>query len=385
MASLIKQPNGGFIVQFYDVDQRRKSLYLGKCATRQAEQVRHRVELIHAAKVTGQGLDTDTQHWLMKIDDSLHSKLANVGLIDQRGNSLLGTFIDNYLEMRKDLHPMTLQNLRYVRNELIEYFGAKRSLQSFTEGDAEEFRQFLIGRGLGENTIRRKCGRARQFFNAAIRRRIITTNPFTGMTCTVNPNESRFHYVTTEDSQKILDACPDSQWRLIFALCRWGGLRCPSEIMPLTWDDVNWENGRLHVTSPKTAHVGKGTRVIPLFPELREHLEAVFDEAEPGTTYVITRYRERNSNLRTQMNRIIKRAGLELWDKPFQNLRSTRETELAERFPMHIVCKWIGNTELVAAKHYLQMTDEHFQQAAGQAMRNPMRQGMESAGIANNG
>lgn len=88
------------------------------------------------------------------------------------------------------------------------------------------------------------------------------------------------------------------------------------------------------------------------------------------------------------MNRIIKRAGLELWDKPFQNLQSTRETELAEKFPLYIVCKWIGNTELIAAKHYQQKADEHFQAAAGkeigQAIRNLMRYSMESARTAKN-
>ena len=37
------------------------------------------------------------------------------------------------------------------------------------------------------------------------------------------------------------------------------------------------------------------------------------------------------------MHRIIRRAGLTPWPKPFQNLRSTRETELAETYPLHVV------------------------------------------------
>lgn len=49
--------------------------------------------------------------------------------------------------------------------------------------------------------------------------------------------------------------------------------------------------------------------------------------------------------------------------KLFQNLRSTRETELAETWPEHVVCAWIGNTVAIARKHYLQVTDEHFEQA----------------------
>ncbi len=60
---------------------------------------------------------------------------------------------------------------------------------------------------------------------------------------------------------------------------------------------------------------------------------------------MITRYRESSVNLRTQMLKISKRAGLKPWPKLFQNLRSTRETELAEIFPLHVVCAWIGNTQ----------------------------------------
>jgi hypothetical protein len=47
----------------------------------------------------------------------------------------------------------------------------------------------------------------------------------------------------------------------------------------------------------------------------------------------------------------------------FQDLRSSRETELAERFPIQVVCEWIGNSPTVASRHYLQVTDEHFRRA----------------------
>ncbi|MGI9457756.1 MAG: hypothetical protein ACR2NU_14420 [Aeoliella sp.] len=31
----------------------------------------------------------------------------------------------------------------------------------------------------------------------------------------------------------------------------------------------------------------------------------------------------------------------------------TREPELAEQFPIHVVCEWLGNTQAIAARHYL--------------------------------
>ena len=48
----------------------------------------------------------------------------------------------------------------------------------------------------------------------------------------------------------------------------------------------------------------------------------------------------------------------------FQNLRASRETELTAEFPLHVVCAWIGNSALIAQKHYLQMTESDYQRAA---------------------
>ena len=105
--------------------------------------------------------------------------------------------------------------------------------------------------------------------------------------------------------------------------------------------------------------------MVPIFPELLPYLREVFEKAEPGSEYAITRYRLHDVNLRTQLQRIIAKAGLKAWPKLFQNLRSTRETELAERWQEHVVCAWIGNSRVVARKHYLQVKEEHFEQAEG--------------------
>jgi hypothetical protein len=87
-------------------------------------------------------------------------------------------------------------------------------------------------------------------------------------------------------------------------------------------------------------------------------------EAEPGPGYVIAKHRKTGLNLRTYLLKILAKAGVRPWPKLFQNLRSTRQTELARDWPEYIVCAWMGNSRLVAREHYLQVTDEHFRQAA---------------------
>ena len=75
-----------------------------------------------------------------------------------------------------------------------------------------------------------------------------------------------------------------------------------------------------------------------------------------------------------------KRAALNPWPKLFQNLRSTRETELADQFPIQVVCDWIGNTEAIASKHYLQVTEDHFARAVEQgAPKEGQKEGQQPA------
>ncbi len=65
------------------------------------------------------------------------------------------------------------------------------------------------------------------------------------------------------------------------------------------------------------------------------------------------------------------------WPRLFQNLRASRETELAEQFPIHVVAEWLGNSPKIALPHYTQVTEEHYRKAA----QNPAHQSTELARV----
>ena len=309
--------------------------------------------------------------WLSERDCMTIDKLVAVGLIQERTSATLEIFLQSYIDRRGNVKSSTAVFYHHTVRCLTEYFGADKPLHTITQGDADLWRLWLItDQKLADNTVRRRCGLAKQFFRAAQRQRLISNNPFTDLKATVQRNEKRDYFVSIDETKKVLDACPDAQWRLLFALSRYGGLRCPSEHLGLRWGDIDWERGRMVIHSPKTEHhTGGESRVVPIFPELRPYLEEVFEQAEPGTEYVITRYRETNVNLRTQLIRIIHRAGLTPWPKLFQNLRATRATELVEIFPSHVAAAWLGHCEAVAEKHYRQVTDDHFARAIKAAQK----------------
>ncbi len=82
---------------------------------------------------------------------------------------------------------------------------------------------------------------AKQFFEAAVDKELIPKNPFHKMKgLSVRGNKAKEFYVSREIADRVIDACPDAQWRLLFALSRYGGLRCPSEHLGLRWGDIDY-------------------------------------------------------------------------------------------------------------------------------------------------
>jgi integrase len=338
--------------------------------------VKLKVEKLVVASITGAAVEDETARWVAQLADTLYEKLAAVGPVPKSEAVTLQAFLDGYIASRADVKPSTATVYGHTRRNLIEHFGPNKPLRDITPGDADAWRLGLVRQKLGDNTVRRRCGIVKQFFRAAVRQKLIASNSFADLVSAVHWNPKREHFVTRADADKVLEACPDAEWRLLFALSRFGGLRCPSEHLRLRWSDVDWQRSRITVHSPKTQHhPGGDCRVIPLFPELLPYLREAFELADDGAEYVISRYRATSANLRTQLTRIIKRAGLTPWPKLFHNLRASRETELVEGFPAHVVCSWIGNSQLVAAKHYLQVTDEHYERgvSGNGALQNPVQ------------
>jgi integrase len=366
MASIATDKHGNrTVIQFQGPDGRRKTLRLGDASERTVRQVADRIEALATARRTGTPLDRVTAEWLKHISLDLIRKLARLGLVGAvKAADTLDAFVRGYIASRTDVKPSTRLAMEQTRDRLMVFFKPDTPLREVTVGDGKRFLIHLRAK-YAEATAARTLKRAHQFFSAAVDDELIPKNPFHKIKPGSMRNPGRLFEVTPEMSAKLIEASPDADWRAIIALCRWGGLRCPSEVLKLNWSDVDWDRGRFLVRASKTEHhEHRGMRWVPIFPELRPHLEALWDEAEPGVSHVITRYRRPAQNLRTTFEKIILRAGLLPWPRLMQNLRATRETELAATYPLHVVTAWMGNTEVVAARHYLQVTDADFARAA---------------------
>ncbi len=372
MASISTDKQGNRRIFFTGPNRKRRIVYLGGVPMKTARTVKGYVENLAAALLGRHAPDPDTSDWVGGLEDVMYDKLAGVGLVPSREPApdappvgiTLAIFVDQYITARMIQKPNTLKNYNATKKALLDFFGTEKLLASVNAGDCDDWRSNLVGKGLAAATIGRTVKRARQFFRAAVRKKIIVENPMQDVKAAPQDNKSREYFVTEAETEKIIAACPDAEWRLIVALARYGGLRTPSETFALTWHCVDWERGRVKIISPKTAcHAGGDSRMIPLFAELRPYLETVFDEAPPGTIHVISGHRLASANLRTQLLRIMDTAGVKPWPRLFQNMRSTRETELSRQHPLHVVTAWIGNSAPIAARHYLQVCDADFDAA----------------------
>jgi integrase len=370
MASVNRDKQGRWRVQFKVT--RRHTLRLGRQITaKAASDIGRHIDAIIESRKHGIPIPAESLKWLDRLPNHLRQQLVQKQVLEDTGSraaSTLGGFLSDYLRTRTDIQPSTRTNLETAKRWLIEFFGEQRELDSITPGEADEYRAWLGATGKqAPNTVKRLCGRAKQFFHAAFRRRLIRENPFQDMKHLIvgaSPKE-RVKEIDTATAERVLAACPNAYWRAIFALARYGGLRVPSETCPLRWQDIDWDAGRFLVTISKTKHhEGLETRITPLFPELRRELEAWRREAPKDREFVMKPTVNPKTNLRTGLLKILKRAAIKPWPKLFQNLRSSRSSELiTQGFPAYVVASWLGHSVKVANKHYNQVTDDHFRRA----------------------
>ena len=357
MASVTKDRKG-FRIAFRDGEKKRRRIRVTGVTKRQAEAIAARVQALVGAKISGDALDTATQAWVAKLGDDLRDKLAEHGLVEARRRAELRTFINEFIESRRDeVSERTVLNWESTRNKLTAHFGDHIEIQKISEEDADEWFEWLskqrtkAGTPFAKATISGHVKRAKRFFNAAIKARELDRSPLDGLVAGSQVNEERNQYVSGTDVEEVIGKAPDAEWRLIIALGRYAGLRMPSEALALTWADVDFERNRMTIRKGKTK-----LREMPILPQLRQYLLDCFD---PEQTHVINSHRG-HSNWGTAVKRLTKKAGLETWPRCFQNLRASLETDLTHQFPIHVVTAWLGNSPKVAADHYLSVRDADF-------------------------
>jgi len=375
MASMRKQTGTreGYKIEWRDSNKRRQMIWLGKRAKKSAETFnRHIVELLDA-KAAGRRPDPQTETWLRsrELDTRIRNKLIEKGLAEPQSEKLgtdagtfLGPYCESYIAGRDDCKAGTKRNFQQVQRLLTEYFGVRQVLATITEADAERFRRWLVARGMADSTVGKHIKRCKTMFKEAVSDRLLNESPFQNQKGCSSANPE-FFFVTPDIISDVIAKCPNDDWRLIFGLSRFCGMRCPSEVLTLQWSDILWAENKIRIDAPKT-----GLRFCALFPEIRPILEQAFEAAPDGQRFCIKSYRYnrkdgRGYNPGTTAKKIIERAGHIPWPNIFLALRKTRRNELElAGFRSTAIDAWLGHDDRTAKKHYSRVNEIDFRQAS---------------------
>lgn len=377
MATIIQKANKSIEIRYIDADGKRCSFYPGQIPKRTAESIAQKIEHIVGRQILGSEPDREVSQWLAGLPVKMYAKFVKKRLAPKRledqvcasPEPVLAPTVKEWTTQYIAKHPgkdSTIEQLEITARSLRKHFGEDRRIDTINAGDAEDFRKWLQTRGnerkayetgLAEGTVRRRIGRSKQFFNSAIKHELITRNPFAGEASATGGNPERLFMVPAEWIEACIRCAPCEDWRIILAFARYAGMRS-HETRIQKWEDIDLENNVMLVRSNKTPAV----RRCPIFAELRPHLLRARDLAPEGAVYVQTRYAP-DDNILTTLVKIIKRAGLVPWQRPMQNLRASRETELIERHGTRNVTSWLGNSPAVAHRHYTMPTQEAFDRA----------------------
>jgi len=292
--------------------------------------------------------------------DRLAAKLClNPASADSRKSPALENFLERYIKNRTDIKPATRDLYKLTKEYLLNFFDGNTRIDRITRAMAADWRAAMASGKLVLNVKGKKnkeasvcihVRNAKTAFNYAVNEDLITINPFDRLKGNPPQPDKNWKYITLEELDKLLDACPNWGWKLQIALCRLAGLR-RGEAFSLTWVDIDWQNHRLKVIAEKTSR----QRTVPLEPKLYELLLDAFAIAEKGQKRICPISK---NGLWRNFQAIRSRAGLLQWKDAFKVMRRNCETDWAQRYPQYAVSAWIGHGIEVSARHYLQVPEE---------------------------
>ncbi len=173
--------------------------------------------------------------------------------------------------------PKSVEVYRIVRKRFSMIWG-DLSPEDITTLKVEEFQEKSLMVGLSPTTINHRLGIALSAIKWAHDRGLIDTAPPTWKPLKIRGNNHSRKYLTSAELEKLLTKLHEPKWeRLtpIVMIALYAGLR-QQEIAWLTWEDIDLEEGWLHVRpkkgwSPKSL---ASERSVPIADELLTYLSA---------------------------------------------------------------------------------------------------------------
>ncbi|MCR9293911.1 MAG: site-specific integrase, partial [bacterium] len=339
-------------------------VWVGKLTARQfREYERHVGSIVDSFKV-GASPEPETIVWFDSVPERIREKFVSWGMLpavqrrvvkpEQRTvEGWTRLFIDELAALWR-----TKNNYEQARTWLLKSVDGKRDIASVTQGDLKRWQTSMSKLAL--TTRNKHVKRVKTMFAGAVEDGILSSSPAAILKeekSVKRIDRSRQYFVDEATTAKVLRKLPDTNWKLIFCLMRFQGLR-RHEVFAIDWKHVDWETNELTVP----AETKTGWRTMPIFPETLQYLRDRQEIARDGEKVVA--WVGSQESLTQRLRRHVADICGQCWPKVCQQLRSTRRTELDAEFPPHVVNEWLGHDSTTAERHYQQVTPEHLSRAA---------------------
>ncbi|MGC6448540.1 MAG: tyrosine-type recombinase/integrase [Rubripirellula sp.] len=358
MASL-ETSEGGYYKLKTIFKGKRRTIYLGRVSKRDAQTIKINVEQLQSSRVAGVAIAPMQALWLSEITGSkLHDRLVELGLADQAQRASEDiTLVDFWSEYIDSQHMAEQTSYLYANTlrDISGFFGAEKLIKDITSDDVRKLRSWFQKRGQAEATWRKKLSRLKTILGAAIKQGVISGNNPVEMPTSAYANKAKRVFIESETIEAVLPEASQSL-KTVLILCRYGGFRL-NEALQFRLEWVDWKNHSMTVHSKKTPPIRK----CPLFPVVRDHLKSL--SRKKGIA--AAGYEGKTDALaRKELGVLLDKKEIARWPRLFQQLRSSRLSELLQDYDLASVASWLGNSPKVAAEFYLTERQSAFLDAA---------------------
>ena len=382
MATLTQKKSGCWSIQ-YDLPGEgkkiiRKTITLSsEFKKRTAEEMRDAIKKLLIFKKAGLDYrveDKRLRTWIETASPVIRGKLADHGFITIPKRITTKELWDEFIAQKTKISDSTLDTYMRSQKRFFTHFKDDVLIADLTKDRMLEWKAALLEQD-AEATVAMILSKAKVVFKWAVEKKYIEVSPLKGVDKGSFENKKNDREITMAEYYKLLDVAICQEWRVIFALVRIGGLRAPSEILEgirrpelgLRWSQVDWVKGRFTFVDSKRKDKERKPyrRTVPLFPELRVELEALWErDRDKNPEFVINRYRGSETNLGTRFADAAKAANLGKIPRPYDNMRASRSTEAIKKSNPKVESEWIGHSTETARKHYWMVMEHDFADAA---------------------
>ena len=197
---------------------------------------------------------------------------------DKAARINLGELCNWYITLPEVRSNKTYERIKQLIQNLKRHLGDTTKIRAITSGRMESYQQNRLqenspahpGKTIRPATVNRELSCMKTIINRAVRHGKLDNNPISKVK-KLPENNVRMRVLTQDEFDKLLSVC-SSHIRPVILAAYYTGMR-RAEILNLTWDEVDLNNGFIRLAADRTKT--KNARSIPLHPKVKDMLKSL--------------------------------------------------------------------------------------------------------------